>query len=73
MATPRISAAVHRLTDVFQREPERELSLADVERLTGLDQAACAIVLATLEDAHVLTRGRNGRFTRGDRHPDASR
>jgi hypothetical protein len=67
MPKPRIAAAVQQLTGVFEREPERELSLAEAERLTGLDAPSCQIVLETLQDAHFLTRVKNGRFARTDR------
>lgn len=67
MRTPRIAIAVKQLTGVFVREPDRQLSLAEAERLTGLDASSCQIVLETLQDARVLTRAQDGRFVRSDR------
>jgi DNA-binding IclR family transcriptional regulator len=67
MQKSRIAAAVRRLTSVFVTEPERELSLADAQHLTGLDAPACQIVLETLQDARVLRRSSDGRFVRSDR------
>jgi hypothetical protein len=67
MGTSRIAIAVKQLTGVFVQEPERELSLAEAERLTGLDASSCQIVLETLQDARFLTRARDGRFVRTDR------
>lgn len=67
MRTSRIALAVKQLTGVFVHDPERELSLAEAERLTGLDASSCQIVLETLQDARFLTRAGNGRFIRTDR------
>lgn len=67
MPTSRIAIAVQQLTAVFVKEPDRQLSLAEAERLTGLDAAACEIVLETLRDARFLTRASDGRFVRSDR------
>ncbi|MQA28364.1 MAG: hypothetical protein GEU82_00795 [Luteitalea sp.] len=69
MTTSRIADAVQQLTGVFMQEPERELSLAEAERLTGLDPASCQIVLETLQDARFLRRATDGRFVRNDREP----
>jgi hypothetical protein len=67
MATSRIAIAVQQLTGAFVQEPERELSLADAQCLTGLDERSCRLVLETLQDARVLRRGSDGRFVRSDR------
>jgi hypothetical protein len=68
MRTSRIAVAVRQLTGLFTQEPGRQLSLADAVRLTGLDPLSCEIVLETLQDAHVLSRGGDGRFIRRDDH-----
>jgi DNA-binding IclR family transcriptional regulator len=67
MATSRIAAAVRRLTGMFVEQPERQLSLAEAARLTGLDGPSCQIVLETLRDARFLARADDGRFVRSDR------
>jgi hypothetical protein len=67
MATSSIAFAVRQLTGIFTLEPERQLSLAEAERLTGLDPQSCQIVLETLQDARVLSRASDGRFARSDR------
>ena len=68
MAMSRIAVAVRRLAGVYAQEPERQLSLAEAARLTGLDVPSCRIVLETLQDARFLTRARDGRFARTDRN-----
>lgn len=72
MATSRIAAAVRQLTGMFVEQPERQISLAEAERLTGLDGPACQIVLETLRDARFLFRADDGRFMRSDRPRDPS-
>jgi hypothetical protein len=67
MPTPRIALAVQQLTGVFVQEPEREMSVADAQLLTGLDEPSCQIVLETLQDARFLKRASDGRFVRSDR------
>jgi DNA-binding IclR family transcriptional regulator len=64
MGTPRIAMAVHRLAWLFVEEPDRQVSVAEAEELTGLDSPACEIVLETLQDARFLTRAKDGRFSR---------
>jgi DNA-binding IclR family transcriptional regulator len=64
MRTPRIATAVHRLAWLFIEEPDRHVSVAEVEELTGLDPPACEIVLETLQKARFLTRAKDGRFSR---------
>jgi len=66
MPTSRIATAVRKLTGVYVREPDRQLSLAEAERITGLDGPSCQIVLETLRDARFLARADDGRFVRSD-------
>jgi predicted transcriptional regulator of viral defense system len=64
MSTSRIATAVHRLAGLFVQEPDRHVSVAEVQQLTGLDPPACQIVLETLRDARFLKRVKDGRYTR---------
>ncbi len=63
-AIPRVSDAVQQLKKVFTESPGARLTVSDVERLSGLDAAACERVLLALEDAHFLKRGPGGYYRR---------
>ena len=64
LAQSSVTEAVQRLKAVFVEIPGTQLSLADASRLSGLERTLCRFVLEALEDAHFLTRGRNGLFIR---------
>lgn len=56
--------AVQRLKGIFLEIPGTRLTLSQVERLSGLDRPRCELVLAALEDACFLRRGRDGLYQR---------
>jgi len=62
--TVRVTEAVERLRGVFLEVPGTRMSVADASRLSGLERSMCGLVLEALEDAHFLTRSRNGLFIR---------
>ena len=61
---PSVTEALERLKAVFVEIPGTQLSLADASRLSGLERSTCRSVLEALEDAHFVTRARNGLFVR---------
>ena len=61
---PRVAEAVQRLKGVFLEIPGTRLTVADASRLAGLDRPVCQLVLIALEDAHFLTRARDGLYLR---------
>ena len=60
-----VTEAVQRLKTVFLQVPDLRLTVADASLLSGLDRLACHLVLAALEDARFVTRGRDGLYQRG--------
>lgn len=66
METPlRVTEALQRLRGVFLEVPGTRMTVADASRLSGLDRSTCGMVLAALEDARFLKRGRDGLYQRG--------
>jgi hypothetical protein len=55
--------AVARVKGIFLEVPGSRLSVNDAARLSGLDPATCGQILAALQDARFLKRGRDGAFT----------
>ena len=64
VALPKVTDAVARLKGVFLENPGSQMSLDDASRLSGLEPAACLMILEALEDARFLTRTRDGLFVR---------
>jgi hypothetical protein len=62
--TPHVADAVHLLKAVFSEIPGTRLTVQQVTRLSGLDQAMCEVVLGALEDTRFLRRGTDGRYQR---------
>jgi hypothetical protein len=60
----RIPKAIRRLKGVFLEMPGTQLSLVQTVRPSGVEPSVCESVLAALEDAHFLKRGRDGRYQR---------
>jgi hypothetical protein len=61
---PRVTDAVHRIKGVFLEIPGTRLTLAEAARLSGIDSPLCGLVLAALEHARFLKRGRDGFYMR---------
>jgi hypothetical protein len=68
-----MSAQQHRLDDVIRRVqgeyiemPGLRLTVAQAQRLWGLDRTACDTLLGALVDAKFLFRTRDGAFVRSD-------
>jgi DNA-binding IclR family transcriptional regulator len=57
-----VSEAVERLKGVFLEIPGTQLTVTDASRLAGLDPPFCLEIMAALEDARFLKRGRDGRY-----------
>jgi DNA-binding IclR family transcriptional regulator len=60
----RVTDAVHRLKGMFLEDPGTRLSLEDASRLTGVERSTCSAILDALQDAHFLSRGHDGLFSR---------
>ena len=57
-------ALVRRMTGEFDDMPGLALSVKQVARLMGVDQEACARILASLTRAGVLQKNPNGYYSR---------
>lgn len=53
---------LHRVRAEFREVPGLRLTVAQAQRLWGLDRATCEAVLSRLTEAHVLTQGADGRI-----------
>lgn len=62
--TMRVAEALQRVKGVFLELPGTPLSVDQVCQLSGLEQDMCESILLALEDAHFLTRARDGRYSR---------
>jgi hypothetical protein len=60
----RVVDAMQRVKGVFLEIPGTRLTPAETARLSGLDSPLCRFVLAALEDAQFLRRGRDGLYAR---------
>lgn len=54
---------LHRVRAEFQEVPGLRLTVAQAQRLWGLDRATCEAVLARLTQSRVLTLGPDGRIS----------
>jgi hypothetical protein len=63
-ATPRVDHAIQQLKGVFLAQPDREVSVADACRLTGIEQILAGPILAALADVRFVRRRDNGAFVR---------
>jgi len=61
-ATNVVSHVVNRVRGEFTEMPGLKLTLAQAQRLWGLEQAACREVLQTLIDSRFLRRTRDGAY-----------
>jgi len=64
--TPRVDDAIQQIKSVFLEQPDREVSIADACRLTGVDPTLCAPILAALADVRFVHQRDNGVFVRRD-------
>jgi hypothetical protein len=64
MVPVRVIDAMQRVKGVFLEIPGTRLTPVDAARLSGLDAPLCRLVLAALEDAQFLRRGRDGLYAR---------
>ena len=61
-----IDDVIRRVQGEYKEMPGLRLTMAQAQRLWGLDRAACDALLAALVDAKFLFRTRDGAFMRSD-------
>ncbi len=62
----RFEELMQRIRDGYRNTPGLRLTLAQAQRLWGLDRDACTVVLNALIDERFLRRKTDGRYTRAE-------
>lgn len=63
--TPALLELLQRVEGEYREMPGLSLTVAQAERLWGLDRSTCAFVLTTLIDRRILRQTTNGTYLRG--------
>lgn len=65
-SAPRLDQLIVRIRGEYREMPGLSLTIAQAQRLWGLEASTCERALARLVDARILRRTRQGRFVRWD-------